>query len=600
MRKNRFVAILMLNLFTFSCVSGIAAEVQGDYSYDDSAAKRSLVSPTVRMVKWPVNNQSPLWPVTITKNTSQVLRFDRPVMRAAVSNSEIADITTVGEKDILINAKEAGAANLILWDRDDNIITFPIESLLEVDKLNKILATIDPQSQLEITSFNKTIAVSGTAETNLKLKQINEATAAFDEKAVSFVKLRESKQILLEVRFAEVDRKGDKEFKFDAEVLNSFLHVSALAGQTGASGEDRSEEPTFLSAPHGVTPKNIPPPGTENNSTLYLSYFSKGFGISNFLKWLEQRNILKIIARPNLMAKDGEEAKFIVGGEFPIPLSTDSGIEISYKEFGTQLTFMPEVLDDDVLRLKVKAEVSELDFTNALSSGGFTVPSIIKRSSETTAEMRDNQSLVIGGLITQKINKVSRKVPGLGDVPILGAPFKSNAYSRTDVELLIVITPHIVRPMNLFENKDFYQEKDVREAVRTFTPPYKDYQGDIINSLVNQEEVRRDFDKETEDAILFEKEVARQKAAELSAAKTALKKKEQDDLKAKRDAERARKNAERALKDAEKAKQAAAKKSSSTTPSSQAQSPAPTQQTPTVDDTLGNGNQGNFSSGYLS
>ena len=242
------------------------------------------------------------------------------------------------------------------------------------------------------------------------------------------------------------------------------------------------------------------------------TYISAAAQISYILKWLEQKNVLRFIARPNLVAKDGEEAKFIVGGEFPIPVSTNQSISVNYKEFGTQLKFTPQILDEGNIRLKVMTEVSELDFSSTVSAGGTSVPLITKRQHETIAEMRDNESLVIGGMITQKINKVNKKVPFLGDIPVMKTLFNSNEFIRTDVELLVVITPHIIKPVNLDEKKVFYDEKSIKEAVKIYAPAYQDIQADTITNMISQTEGAREVS--ADEVISFSKTVAKKMESE--------------------------------------------------------------------------------------
>ncbi|GEM_PF-2167038 len=436
--------------------------------------------------------------IVITKNTSQVFRFDRPIARASISNPAICDIVNVGERELLVNAKDTGVVSLMVWDQQGNVITYSLESTVDVEKLRSILRQVDSRSDLQITTFNDTVAVYGTAGTSLHLKQIQEAAKAFDKGSVSFVRLREPQQVLLEVRFAEVTRRSSEEFKLDLQGIGSLSKYATFSSLTGQTGATSAAGTSSYGAPSGVLFEGLPSAmGAQQFGNFAASYINSSQRLTSYLNWLEQKNVLKIIARPNLIAKDGEEAKFIVGGEFPIPLATRDGIEINYKEFGTQLKFTPEILEDSTIRVKVMAEVSELDFTNTLTNGQFTVPSILKRNSQTITELKDNQSLVIGGLMTQKINKINRKVPLLGDIPGIGKlMFQARDFQRTDVELLIVITPHIVHPMELGEKKEFYKAQEVKEAIAPYQPSYPDAHADLIGGMMVQGEDRWDFNKQ--------------------------------------------------------------------------------------------------------
>lgn len=459
---------------------------------------------SVRSVQWAAYEGSKTPPVSIIKDTSQVFRFDRPITRVAVSNPDICDITTVGERDVLVYAKKAGNINLLAWDENDSIAAYNIQSMLDLDKLHTVLQNIDSTANLSIIPFNDTAAVYGTVETSIKLKQVEDASKAYDKNVLSFVKLKESKQVLLEVRFAEVNRKANKDLKIDLEAIPGFFSFRSLTGQTGVTSSDSTS--TFTSRVNGVTYDafNL---GSQSLGNLTGTYISAAAQISYILKWLEQKNVLKFIARPNLVAKDGEEAKFIVGGEFPIPVSTNQSISVNYKEFGTQLKFTPQILDEGNIRLKVMTEVSELDFSSTVSAGGTSVPLITKRQHETIAEMRDNESLVIGGMITQKINKIHKKVPFFGDLPAVKVLFNADEFIRTDVELLVVITPHIIRPVNLNEKKVFYDEKSIKEAVKIYAPAYQDMQADVIVDMISQTEGVRGVS--ADEVIAFTKTVAK-------------------------------------------------------------------------------------------
>lgn len=480
-RKPSFLVALSLALMIFVLSQGLVADPS--VGPDNGPA---TVNPLIRSVQWPAYEGVKPETFSITKDTSQLFRFDREITRTATSNANIIDLTTIGDKDILVNAKTAGAANLLVWDKANQVAAYKIDSTLNLDKLAAVLANIDPKAELMHLPFNDTVAIYGTAETSLKLEQIEQAALAFDKKALSFVRLKNPKQILLEVRFAEVNRKKNKDFKLDAELINTYFTTRHFIGDTGASAGDDASAFTPAGSPIAFTPIGSP---DETTVDSFGQFVNDKWLVSGFMQWLEQKNVLKIIARPNMMAKDGEEASFVVGGEFPVPVSTNDRINIEYKEFGTKLKFTPEILDNEVIRLTVETEVSELDFSTTVSFGGVVVPSIIKRTHKTVAELRDNQSFVIAGLLTQKVDQVKKKMPILGSIPILGYFFRSDAFSRSDVELMVVITPHLVEPFEFGEDKEMYPPDQVSQAVQAFAPLYADSHGDAIHSLITQKEM---------------------------------------------------------------------------------------------------------------
>lgn len=486
----------------------------------------------VRYIRWNEDGTLKSETIAIKRDTSQVFRFERPIIRAAISNPAICDITTAGERDILINAKEAGVVNLIVWDQNDNVATYSIDVTLDIKKLQNILRNIDPAADIKIIPFNRTAAIYGTTETSVKLKQMTDAAKAFDEKSLMYVKIRDPKQVLLEVRFAEVKRVGNKDFKLDLDtIFDSFLekdsvfHITSLTGQNATISGDSTFAGLTQSQALAADSEEVVPDGvTSTSGNLGLRFINnRGALIFPVLKWLESKNLLKIIARPNLVAKDGEEAHFLVGGEFPVPTTSVTGVSITYREFGNDLKFTPEILDNGIIRLKITSIISELDFSTTVTSGGTTVPAILKKQYSSVSELMDNETLVIGGFMSQKVNKVVRKMPILGDLPILKTLFKAEEYSRTDNELLVIITPHLIKPMKLDEGKIFFDEKKIKEAVRQFTPEYPDVTGDTINTLFNQEEERRVFKLDQAEIKKFEKSVA----SEINKTKVPPKKKQE-------------------------------------------------------------------------
>ncbi len=512
-KRFRFLSKLFLPLFLLSCPNPVPALEM------DSI-------PQVRYLPWPTYEGTEGETLYIVKHTSQVLRFDRSVVRAAISNPSICDIVPLGKEEILIYCERTGRINLIVWDGSYQVASYDIQATVDQRKLYEVFSAIDPTAELEIVPFEESFAIYGTAETSLKVKKIRDAAVVFDAKAMSFVRVKEPKQILLEVRFAEVNRKANLDYGLDLDLMtNRFARMYSLLGATGAV--PKSSSPLFtVEASKGFRPRDSIidyfPLNAATSSSLHNiggGYVSAGKAIQYFLRWLEQKNILKIMARPNLLTRDGEEAKFLVGGETPVVTSNTNGTTVNYKEFGTRLNFTPEIIDDGVIQLKTETEVSELDFTQTVTVSGTTVPSLLRRHHQNVSALRDNETLVIGGMLTQRVNRIKRYFPILGQIPFLDRFFSRDEFSRTDVELLVVVTPHIVKPFQLGEKKILYNPEEVQKAARLIAPPYPDAQGDTINQLFIQEEGYRDFleeDKVLADKIMRDliREKRRKKAAE--------------------------------------------------------------------------------------
>lgn len=503
MKKAKAILVLIIG-FTFCVVSAGAAPVS-PIDMDPTHEANSFQQ--VKYLSWPAYEGAGGPPLSIIEGTSQVFRFDRSVSRAAVSDAAVCDITPVNKQEILIYAKKAGRINFIVWDESNQIATYDVHSVVDVDGLDQILKKVDPKSTLEIVPFHDTVVVTGVAETSAKAKAITDAVNVFNGKARTFVEVRDPKQVFLEVRFAEVNRKASQDFGFDGQLVAGYWSLESLFGRNSPAvtgnqlpTRDQTAANAFFSRDAGTShPTGIPflgVPQSDDNSDLFVSYSSGNAWVETFLQWLIQKNILKIIARPNLLAKDGEEAKFVVGGEFPVPVTDNNSVNIEYKEFGTKLKFTPEVLNKEVIRLKVLTEISELDFSTTVTSGGTTVPSTLKRSYETVAELRDGETLVIGGVITQRINKVTKRFPILGSLPFLDRFFKREDFDRTDVEILVVITPHIVSPFKMDQPKTYFDQErieSVKEGVKPYLPAFPDLQGDAINQILTQGESYANF-----------------------------------------------------------------------------------------------------------
>ncbi len=505
-KKTIYLAfgVLVLSFLVFSVLPSFAvdADVPSDPPLDENAPMQG-----VRYLKWPSYEGQPQPMIQIVSGTSQSLRFDRPVTRASISDPSVCDITTLNRQEILMNAKKTGRANLMLWDEQNHIASFSIQSTIDVDQLQRILHGIDPKAKLEIFAVDSSVMVQGSTDSVLKAKQMEQAITAFDSKATSLVQVQKPKQILLEVRFAEVNRKANKDFGLDNQVLIDKFTAQSLYGRNSPSTssttselfqQDGRSDNRFFPSGSKVGVPFLSQPRSGGKTDLFFSYGSGSTWVANYLQWLVQQNILKIIARPNLLAKDGEEAKFLVGGEFPVPIETENRIQVDYREFGTKLNFKPEVLDNDVLRLKILTEVSELDFSTTVSFLTLTFPTILKRTQETVAELKDGETLVIGGMITQRVNRVTKKFPIIGDLPLLRKAFRRDEFARTDVELLVIITPHIVSPFDLGEKKTFFDKTaidNIKESGHVFMPAYPDVQGDSINEVLTQGEPLQEFEK---------------------------------------------------------------------------------------------------------
>lgn len=448
----------------------------------------------LQKIQWRDSQSAESEVITIANHTSQVLRFDRPVVRVAVSDPDICDLIFVGADDILVNAKKIGKANLIAWDQDGNVATYGLQSSLDVERLDKIIHRIDEKAQVRIVPFNNTVAVYGSAETSLKLRQIQDAVKAFDEKSLNYMSIHEPKQVLLEVRFAEVNRTLADKFKFDLMSISRWGPLGISAGQTGGMAAGSSGGAFIPKGNVWDFGNMMTQNPTQSVTDIFWGYYNRRYYIQPYLQWLEQKGVLTIMARPNLIAKEGEESNFEVGGEYPVPVASSNGeIQIGFKKYGTNMKFTPEILDGGVIRLKLRAEVSQIDTSTTVTTGGVSVPGITQRIQSTVVELKEDQTLVIGGILNQKVDKVHRTTPFLSNLPVVGRLFTADSVSRTDIELLIVITPHIAQSVELNDNKTFYSDpKVIKESTRVFAPPFANERADSVDNVVMQNEPRED------------------------------------------------------------------------------------------------------------
>jgi pilus assembly protein CpaC len=445
----------------------------------------------IHTIQWPTADGEKPEAITIFQSTSQILRFDRQLSRVAVSDTGVCDITTLGTQEVLIYCTRPGRINLLAWDMEYQIAIYDIQSVIDYKKLQEIILGIDPSAQIQILPYANTVAVQGSASTIEKVKKIEEAVKAYNERALSYVRVIRPKQILLEVRFAEIDRRANNDYGLDGELISRFITTRSFTGETHGGGTDAGSPFTAPGAVAAVEPLEAPDPDSSNE---FFSYTDSGYKVQAFLRWLQQKNILKLTARPNLLALDGEEANFVVGGESPYITSSQTTTNVAFKEFGTKLAFKPTVMDNEQIRLQMRVEVSELDFSTTVSLQGTVVPTLVKTTHQTVAELGDNETIVVGGLVNQRINRVEKKVPFFGSLPGLEKLFSRTEYERKDVELLIVCTPHLIEPFENPDKKDLYPPKEVIEATGMYVPAYPDLHGDMINRLLIQQERYHDFD----------------------------------------------------------------------------------------------------------
>jgi pilus assembly protein CpaC len=378
--------------------------------------------------------------VSLTAGRSTVIQTDFDISRIAVTNPAVADAVVVQPREVLIDGKSSGTVSLIIWGATQRE-QYDLVVEQGVTTLQRQLNILFPGEDIQVSSSDEAIILSGQVSSNsvvLRAGEIAQASAS-KAKVINMLQLpggTESQQVILQVRFAEVNRRALTELG-----ASLFLTRSEAAGR---STTQQFAGPTFVK---GDQPED--PPDLVFSDFLNLFFFQRTQGIGGVIKALKSRGFFQSLAEPNLIAYNGQEASFLAGGEIPVPVvqGISGAVSVQYKEFGIRLTFKPTIAGD-VIRLKVRPEVSTLDFGNGITLQGFRIPALSTRRAETDVELRDGQSFVIAGLLDNLTQENGAAIPILSHVPIIGNLFKSKAESAERTELMVLITPRLVQPLD--------------------------------------------------------------------------------------------------------------------------------------------------------
>jgi pilus assembly protein CpaC len=374
---------------------------------------------------------------------NRLLILSEQIVRVSVAEPRVADLKVITPTQLLLTAKGVGATDLTLWNRRDDPFVIALRVGRNLEALRKQLKELFPSETIDVTSAGDLVVLSGEVGDVRVPERAAEVAKLHAERLTNLIHVRGDQQVQLEVKFAEVSRKGLREMSFNVfsqDPLGRF--VGGVAGSSTQPG-------SFLNVPgtgtYGLPP--VYPPGSGNAFSVFFSGLPR-FPFSAMVSLLESTGLAKMLAEPTLVAMSGQEARFLAGGEFPIPMSTGLGATtVQWKRFGIILNFTPTVIDESTIHLHLSAEVSDVDPTRGVTVGGFSVPGLTSRQSETTVRLGDGQSFAIAGLLSNRIRSQVDKIPLLGDLPILGALFRSVSYQRDESELLVVVTARLTRPL---------------------------------------------------------------------------------------------------------------------------------------------------------
>ena len=387
-------------------------------------------------------------------NKSQVLRADRPYSKALIGNPDIADIVPISDTSVYVLGKKTGTTSLTLYDRSDHLIAVvDIDVGPDVTGLKRQLAQLLPGDEVSATVSNDSVVLQGMVRNAVDADRAVQIADTFSPgKVVNLLSLGSAQQVMLDVRFAEVRRNALAQLGLNWSVLSD---NGKLQGNTG----DGTSTHPFTDPTTGQVLGTQILRGSVADSFAIISRTFRAFG-ANFnvqLDALESKGAITTLAEPTLVALSGETANFLAGGEFPIPVAQGSGgtgttgggtaISVQFKQFGVSLAFTPTVLADGVINLVVEPEVSSIDPSASVVINGLSIPGLQTRRAKTTLEIRDGESFAMAGLIRKDFQDTVRQVPLLGSIPIIGTLFRSTGFQHQDSELVIIVTPHLVRPV---------------------------------------------------------------------------------------------------------------------------------------------------------
>ncbi len=384
--------------------------------------------------------------LTLTTGRGELLQFASDVKQVAAAEPKIADVIVISPREVMVNAKEPGKTTVVIWEGSAPI-SYNVDVVADTSEFDTFKAsflTQMPDSHIEITGKGETIVLKGTVA---DAKQIRLAGAMAETRAKTVVNLLtappgpEPRQIVLHVKFASIDLTHLKQLG-----INLFSRNSVL---TGESTTGQFQSPRF---------SQLQPTGDQTVNfadLLNLFVYNPALNIGATIQALQENDVLQVLAEPNLMTVEGKTASFLAGGSFPFPVLTTTStggsvspvITVQFKPFGVKLDFTPTVTETGAIHLQVSPEVSSLDYANAVTLQGFQIPALSERKMDTEVELRDGETFAIAGLLDKQVMQTLEKLPWIGDIPILGQLFSSRSTKKTNTELLVLITPHFVKPM---------------------------------------------------------------------------------------------------------------------------------------------------------
>lgn len=403
--------------------------------------------------------------LTVAVGKTEDVRTDASFVDLVVGDPEIADVAPLTDRSLSILGRKSGTTRVTAYGEGKKLVgIFDVEVTHDTTLISAALARRFPHQKIKVSSINGRLMLSGNISDAATVDKAMTLAKQFGPEVINSMAVMSPQQVMLEVRFIEVNRKASREFGVQ---WNGFSNNGKFLGNIG-NRTDASQLPITPSGSNGFKNpgvdwggKNVKPgdltispivaagvlSGTAPFGFMIGKLIANGLSADILINALEQRGMARALAEPNLVALSGDTASFLAGGEFPVPVPGSLGtVSIEYKRYGVGLAFTPTVLADGLMNLKIEPEVSQLDMSNPVQVAGISVPPLIVRRAATTVELRDGQSFVIGGLLQSQGENATQQLPWLGDIPVLGALFSSRSYQKKETDLAIIVTPRLVRP----------------------------------------------------------------------------------------------------------------------------------------------------------
>ena len=404
--------------------------------------------------------------VTVYIGKSEDVRTDQSFVEVTVGDPEVADVNPMTDRSLSILGKKNGTTRVSAYAEGKKLIgVFDVEVVFDTSQLQTEIRRRFPHAGLKVTAVNGRIMLSGTAPDGPTVDKAVQIAKQFGPDVINSISVTQPQQVMLEVRFVEATRQAGRDLGVQwnvfgqrnlANIGNRAPSDQLPVTNSNPSGTSRFSQPGVTDGGKnvGTNALGISPvvvagvlSGTSPFGVIVSKMLAAGMETDVIINALEQKGVARSLAEPNLVALSGDTASFLAGGEYPIPVPGSLGtVTIDYKRYGVGLAFTPTVLSDGLINMKIEPEVSQLDFSHTVTIGGLSIPPLIVRRASTTVELRDGQSFVIGGLLQSVGQNAISQMPWLGDMPVLGALFRSSSYQKQETDLAIIVTPRLVRP----------------------------------------------------------------------------------------------------------------------------------------------------------